>query len=136
MINLKTILVSTTLVMVLAFTGCSSKGAESSTKQVTQEKSISISEGALNMRSALKDMKSKLEAKDETGAIKVSEKLEENWSVVEDNVKIVNKDLYEKVEGPLTSINGGVKITPLDTKTLTSAISSLDEILVEVQKLK
>ena len=136
MINLKTILVSTTLVMVLAFTGCSSKGAESSTKQVTQEKSISISEGALNMRSALKDMKSKLEAKDETGAIKVSEKLEENWSVVEDNVKIVNKDLYEKVEGPLTSINGGVKIKPFDIKTITNAMSSLDEILMEVQKLK
>ena len=136
MINLKTILVPTAFAIALAFTGCSSKGAESSTKQVTQEKSISISEGAQNMRSALKAMKSKLEAKDEAGAIKVSEKLEENWSVVEDNVKTKNKDLYEKVEGPLTSINGGVKIKPLDTKTLTNAMSSLDEILVEVQKLK
>ena len=109
---------------------------ESTKKQVTQEKSISISEGAQNMRSALKDMKSKLEAKDEAGAIKVSEKLEENWSAVEDNVKVANKDLYEKVEGPLTSINGGVKIKPLDAKTLTKAMSSLGGILMEVGKLK
>ena len=136
MINLKATLITTGLVIALAFTGCSSKSAESANKQVTQEKSISISEGAQNMRDALKDVKLKLEAKDEAGAIKVSSKLEENWSAVEDNVKKENKDLYEKVEGPLTSINGGVKIKPLDTKTLTNAMSSLDEILIEVQKLK
>lgn len=136
MINLKTIFLATGLVIALTFTGCSSKGGESTNKQVTQEKSISISEGAENMRSALKDMKSKLEAKDEAGAIKVSSKLEENWSAVEDNVKNKSKDLYEKVEGPLTSINSGVKIKPLDTKTLTNAMNSLDEILKEVEKLK
>ena len=51
-------------------------------------------------------------------------------------VKLKAKDLYEKVEGPPDTINGGVKIKPLDTKTLTNSINSLDEILIEVQKLK
>ena len=136
MINLKAILVAIGIVIALTFTGCSSKSAESSIKQVTQEKHISISEGTQNMRDVLKDMKLKLEAKDEAGAIKVSSKLEENWSTFEDNVKKENKDLYEKVEEPLTSINGGVKIKPLDIKTLTNAINSLDEILMEAKKLK
>ena len=63
--------------------------------------------------------------------------LEKIETVVEGDVlKIKNKDLYEKVEGPLTSINGGVKIKPLDAETLTKAIVSLDEILKEVEKLK
>lgn len=109
---------------------------EFTNKQVTQEKSISISEASQNMRGALKEMKVKLEANNQVGAIKVSSKLEENWSAVEDNVKTKSKNLYEKVEGPLTSINGGVKIKPLDSGTLTKAMNSLDEILMEVQKLK
>jgi iron uptake system EfeUOB component EfeO/EfeM len=136
MINLKTISISTSIVIAIAFTGCSSKGAESSNKQVAQEKSISISEASQNMRNALNDMKIKFDAKDEAGAIKVSAKLEENWSIVEDNVKNEDKELYEKVEGPLDTINGGVKIKPLDTKTLTNAMNSLDNILIDVQKLK
>ena len=136
MINLKTTLVATSLLITLAFTGCSSKGAESTNKQETQGKSISISEASQNMRDTLKDMKVKLEAKDEAGAIKVSSNLEENWSAVEDKVKVEDKDLYEKVEGPLDTINGGVKIKPLDIKTLSNSMDSLDEILMEVQKLK
>ena len=132
----ETVLFYIGIVMALAFTGCSSKGTESENKQVTQEKSISISEASQNMRNILKDMKVKLEAKDEAGAINVSAGLEENWSAVEDNVKNEDKGLYEKVEGPLDTINGGVKIKPLDTKTLTNSMNSLDEILIEVEKLK
>jgi hypothetical protein len=140
MFNSKSALAATGAVILIAlvFIGYSLKGTESTNKnkQVPKEKVISISKGSQNMRNVLKDMKSKLNAKDEAGAIKISAKLEKNWSAVEDRVKSKNKDLYEKVEDPLSSINAGVKIKPLDTKTLTNAINSLDEILKQVEKLK
>ncbi|MBL4934784.1 hypothetical protein JK636_03310 [Clostridium sp. YIM B02515] len=100
------------------------------------KKALTIEDGAKNMRSALKNMKDMLAAKNEDGAIKESSKLEENWKPIEDSVKEKNKDLYEKVETPLGIINTAIKIKPLDTKTLTSAIDSLDNTLSEVEKLK
>jgi len=100
------------------------------------KKDITIEDGAKNMRNALKNMKEMLSTKNEDGAIKESTKLEENWKPIEDGIKDKNKDLYEKVETPLGIINAAIKIKPLDTKTLASAIDSLDNILSEVQKLK
>jgi len=136
MIKLKTILVATGLVVALAFTGCSPKVTAPEKKPVEQVKTMSISEGTQNMRGTLKVMKEKLRLKDEAGAISISSKLEENWAKIKDNLKIKDKGLYEKVEGPLTSINGGVKVKPLDVETLTKAINSLDEQLMEILKMK
>ena len=136
MIKLKTIMGAAGLVVALAFTGCSSKVTAPEKKQVAQERSMSISEGTQNMRDTLKDMKEKLKSNDEAGAISISSKLEENWAKIEDNLKVKDKGLYEKVEGPLTSINGGVKVKPLDVNTLTKAINSLDEQLMEILKIK
>jgi iron uptake system EfeUOB component EfeO/EfeM len=105
--------------------------------QLTEsKKDLTIEDGAKNMRNALKNMKEMIVAKNEAGAIKESSKLEQNWKPIEDSVKDKNKDLYEKVETPLGIINAAIKIKPLDTKTLTSAIDSLDNILSEVQKIK
>ena len=136
MIKLKTTLLAAGLVVALAFTGCSPKVIAPEKKQVEQVKTMSISEGTQNMRDTLKDMKEKLRSKDDAGAISISSKLEENWAKIEDDLKVKDKGLYEKVEGPLTSINGGVKVKPLDAVALTKAINSLDEQLMEILKMK
>ena len=136
MINLKKVCVVTSLVIALAFTGCASKGVESTSSQVTKESKISINQGAKNMRDALKAMNEKLTAKDDEGAVKISAKLEENWSKIEDDLKGKDKELYEKVEVPLTTINGGVQVKPLDVQTITTAMNELDQQLVEIEKLK
>jgi iron uptake system EfeUOB component EfeO/EfeM len=141
--NLRILAAVTALVTVLSLTGCAAKNTQQQSTQVKEQpkveetqKTLTISQGSQNMRAALKNIKERIAAKDEDGAIKESEKLEENWKVFEDSVKDKNKDLYEKVEGPLGTINAAVKVKPLDTKVLTSAIDSLDSILSQVQNLK
>lgn len=143
MIKLKSFIVITALVSVLTLTGCSSNKAEQQNTQVKEQpkveetqKALTISQGTQNMMDALNKMKDKLEAKDEAAAITESSKLEVNWKPIEDSIKDKDKDLYEKVETPLGIINAAIKIKPLDTKTLTLAIDSLDNVLSEVQKLK
>ncbi|MFL0266683.1 hypothetical protein [Candidatus Clostridium radicumherbarum] len=140
--NLKSLVVLTALVTALTLTGCASKNTDQQSQLKEQpkveetQKTITISEGSQNMRAALKNMKALMTAKDEDGAIKEGSKLEANWKLFEDNVKDKNKDLYEKVEGPLDIINAGIKIKPLDTKTLNTAIDSLDNTLSEVEKIQ
>jgi iron uptake system EfeUOB component EfeO/EfeM len=143
MIKLRSFAAVTALVTVLTLTGCASKNADQKTTQVKEQpkveeaqKTLTISQGTQNMREALKNMKEMLAAKNEEVAIKESSKLEENWKPIEDSLKDKNKDLYEKVETPLGVINTAIKVKPLDTKTLSSAIDSLDNTLSEVQKLK
>jgi predicted Holliday junction resolvase-like endonuclease len=90
--------------------------------------------GLQNMRNALKEMSSELNNKEEDKAIKTSEKLEVNWKPIEDGIKESNKDLYGKVESPLGAINAGVKVNPLDIKSLTASIDELDKTIEQLQK--
>ncbi|MBU3107702.1 hypothetical protein [Clostridium gasigenes] len=90
--------------------------------------------GLENMRSALKEMSNQLNSKEEYKAIKTSDKLEENWKLFEDGIKDSYKDLYEKVEGPLGTIQAAVKVKPLDTKVLTTSIDQLDKSLEQIQE--
>lgn len=144
MINLRNLITSAILTGIIVLTGCSAKttkqvsnASNQQTAAVTEaKKTLTISDGTLNMRNTLKEMKEKFGAKDEDGAVKVSSQLEENWSVIEDSVKDKNKELYENVEGPLDTINAAVKITPLDVKTITTSIDLLDKVLTDIQKLK
>ncbi|AEF95249.1 hypothetical protein Desca_2421 [Desulfotomaculum nigrificans CO-1-SRB] len=145
MISLKNILVVSALVASLAVSGCgTAKPAEQGTAQPkpqtatteTKQQTLSISQGTQNMRDVLKEMKNELANKDEAKVIKVSEKLEENWKIFEDSVKDKSPDLYEKVEKPLGAIQAGVKVKPLDAKTLTASIDELDKTLAKVQELK
>jgi len=145
MMSLKNILVVSALVASLAVSGCgTSKQTEQGTAQSkpqtatteTKQQTLSISQGTQNMRDVLKEMKNELANKDEEKVIKVSEKLEENWKVFEDSVKDKSPDLYEKVEKPLGAIQAGVKVKPLDAKTLTASIDELEMTLAKVQELK
>jgi len=164
MISFKNMVIAGTLVVALALSGCSStKPAEQAAsdsnqkpaiteskqtetkqtedkqtevKQTEVKQTLSIAQGAQNMRDALKEMKEDLNIKNEDKAIKTSEKLEENWSAFEDSVKDKSAALYEKVEDPLGKIQGGVKVKPLDTKTLTTAMNELDQVLTQVQQIK
>jgi iron uptake system EfeUOB component EfeO/EfeM len=140
--SLRGFVVITALVTALTLTGCASKNTvkqnivNEQPKVEEIQKTITISQGAQNMKAALKNMKNFMNAKNEEGAIKEGAKLEENWRLFEDSVKAKNKNIYEKVEGPLGIINSGIKIKPLDTKTLKTAVDSLDNILSEVQNIK
>lgn len=143
MISFKNIIMAGALAAALALSGCSStkpaEQAASDSKQkpvITESKPLSIAQGSQNMRDALKEMKGELTGKDEDKVVKTSQKLEENWSVFEDSVKDKSPALYEKVEDPLGKIKAGVKVKPLDTKTLTSAMDELDQVLTQVQQIK
>lgn len=101
---------------------------------VKLQKSDATETGLDNMRTTLKEMNSELNNKEETKAVKTSEKLEKNWEPIEDGIKDSYKDLYEEVEAPLGVINAGIKVKPLDTKSLTASISELDKALEQLQK--
>ncbi|WP_298842468.1 hypothetical protein [Clostridium sp.] len=88
------------------------------------------------MRNVLKDMKTQLSNKEEDKFIKTSDKLEENWKLFEDDVKAKHLDLYKGVEDPLGIIQAGVKIKPIDTKTISTSMESLDKVLTEIQNIK
>lgn len=90
--------------------------------------------GIDNMRAALKEMNTQLSNKEEDKAVKTSDKLENNWKQFEDGIKASYKDLYEKVEASLGTIQAAVKVTPLDTKVLTTSINELDKTLNQLQK--
>lgn len=154
MIPFKNIMITGSLVAALALSGCSSgKPAEQATPDskpkpvITESKqtetktpenknAVSIAQGAQNMRDALKQMKEDLNNNNEEEAVKTSENLEENWSSFEDSVKGKSPTLYENVEDPLGKIQAGVKIKPLDTKTITAAMNELDQVLAQVQQIK
>ncbi|MDF2883126.1 MAG: hypothetical protein K0R54_3683 [Clostridiaceae bacterium] len=90
--------------------------------------------GIQSMRATLKDMKSQLSNKESDKAVSTSANLEGSWKQFEDSVKAESPALYEKVEDPLHTINAAVKIKPLDTNALNSAIDKLDAALAELQK--
>ncbi|KOF56058.1 hypothetical protein AGR56_03590 [Clostridium sp. DMHC 10] len=101
---------------------------------VKLQKSAATATGLDNMRTTLKEINSELNNKEEAKAVKTSEKLEKNWEPIEDEIKDSYKDLYEKVESPLGVINAGVKVNPLDKKSLTASIDELDKTLEQLQK--
>ena len=101
---------------------------------VKLQKSDATTTGLENMRNALKEMNTQLNNKEEDKSIKTSEKLEENWKPIEDGIKDSYKELYEKIESPLGAINAGVKVNPLDAKSLTASIDELDKELDQLQK--
>lgn len=112
------------------------KEAPKTTEESSNSKTVSIADGAKDMKQVLADMKTQLTEKDATKVKDSGEKLEEKWEVFEDSVKDKNPDLYEKVETPLHTIEAGAKVEPLDTKTLDKAATDLDSVLTEVQNLK
>ncbi|MGV8980666.1 hypothetical protein [Clostridium sp.] len=147
--SLKTLLITTTLGTTLLLAACGTQKPQQATPGTNTKtnvaekqsapvvkKSFSIDDGSKNMRNVLKDMKTQLSNKEEDKLIKTSEKLEVNWKLFEDDVKAKHLDLYKRVEDPLGIIQAGVKIKPIDTKTITTAIESLDEVLTEIQNVK
>lgn len=143
MISTKKLFIVTLLAVSLSLAGCAAQKSEQvqSTKSNTETadttsttKSLSIAEGTKNMRDVIKQMKTELTNKEEEKAVKTSDNLEGNWKQFEDSVKAKSPALYEKVEDPLHTINAAVKIKPLDTNVLNSAIDKLDAALAELQK--
>lgn len=140
--SLKKLLVLAVIGASITLIGCSAQKSKEvkpnlNTKTSTIDKQpLSIEVGASNMKIVLKEMKVQLTNKEEDKVIATSKRLEENWSSFEDAVKSKSPALYEKVEGPLGVIQGGVKTKPLDTKTILSAVDKLDNVLTEIQNLK
>jgi len=137
---LKNLLILITLGIMITITGCGAQKQQPTTSgedtQITSDdkKEISTYDASQNMRNALKDMKTQISNKEEDKAIETSNKLEENWSLFEDEVKDKDKDLYEKVESPLGIIQAAVKVKPIDTKVLITSIDQLDKVLEQIQK--
>jgi iron uptake system EfeUOB component EfeO/EfeM len=94
-----------------------------------------VAEGAKNMKNVLSDVKSAVDAGDAVKAKSEGAKLEESWAKFEDNVKGKSKEVYDKVETPLHVIEAGVGVDPLDKETLDKAITDLEQVLGEAEKL-
>jgi len=116
----------------LSLSACGTKTNDTSKKTTT----LSIADGATQMKDTLKQLNTDLSAKD-AGKVKTdSENLEKSWSQFEDNVKAKDQALYGKVEDPLGIIEAGAKASSLDQATLTKASKELDAVLTDVAKLK
>ena len=111
------------VVAAVALTGC---GAKPSTDP--------IKSGASTMRSQLAELQKALEAGDQAKAKTGAEKLEEAWAKFEDGVKAQDKALYGQIEDPLHAIEAGVKVSPLDAKTLGEQVKVLDGLLAGLVK--
>jgi iron uptake system EfeUOB component EfeO/EfeM len=137
----KKLIVPIILATSLTLGACATKEAKTpestkTTKQSSNQKAVSIADGAKEMKQLLTDMKTQLTTKDAAKVKNSGEKLEKTWQTFEDSVKDKSPDLYEKVETPLHTIEAGAKVEPLDTQTLNNAATELDNTLTEVQKLK
>ena len=88
------------------------------------------------MQKTIAELKTQLNDKDSAKVKKSGEELEESWEKFEDNVKDKDKELYEKVETPLHTIEAGAKSEPLDVNTLSAAADELNNTLTEVKNLK
>lgn len=100
------------------------------------QKSIALSSAPQDMKTSLKKINKFISPFNEEKVTKYTGRLEKYWSSIEEVIKDKNPDLYEKVEGPLETIQAGVKVKPIDTKTITTAIEALDKVLTEVQNIK
>lgn len=112
------------IVAAVALTGC---GGRPSTNDP-------IKSGAQAMRSQLAELQKALEAGDQAKAKTGAEKLEEAWAKFEDGVKAKDKALYGQIEDPLHAIEAGVKVSPLDAKTLGEQVKVLDGLLAGLVK--
>ncbi|MGE7907197.1 hypothetical protein ACQKNS_22635 [Peribacillus sp. NPDC094092] len=134
------LLVPILVVAALSLTACGNKNEKSAdeTKKIEQSspKSVSISDGAKDMKQTIADLNAQLKAKDATKVKESGAKLEESWQTFEDEVKDKSPDLYGKVETPLHTIEAGATSSPLDLPTLTKAVNELDGVLSDVQNLK
>ncbi|MFF2499543.1 hypothetical protein [Peribacillus sp. NPDC058075] len=134
------LLVPILVVAALSLTACGTNNEKTAeeTKKTEQSspKSVSISDGAKDMKQTIADLNAQLKAKDATKVKESGSKLEESWQTFEDDVKAKNPELYGKVETPLSTIEAGATSSPLDTPTLTKAAKELDGVLSDVQNIK
>jgi ABC-type phosphate transport system auxiliary subunit len=115
----------------LSLSACGTNTSETPKKTTT----LSIADGATQMKETLKQLNTDLTAKD-AGKVKTdSENLEKSWSKFEDNVKEKDQALYGKVEDPLGIIEAGAKASSLDQATLTKASKDLDTVLTDVANI-
>jgi iron uptake system EfeUOB component EfeO/EfeM len=134
------LLVPIIVVAALSLTACGTnnekKADETKKTEQSSPKSVSISDGAKDMKQTIADLNAQLKAKDATKVKESGAKLEESWQTFEDDVKAKSSDLYGKVETPLHTIEAGATSSPLDAPTLTKAAKELDGVLSDVQNIK
>lgn len=125
------------LVSALVLAGCGTKPAPTPAPPTSQQSvpdASAIKAGATQMREELAGMRQALTAKDGAKAKGLATELEESWEKFEDGVKATDKARYDQVEAPLGAIQAGVKVEPLDTKTLSAQVDKLDAVLANLQK--
>lgn len=137
MFKLKSSLIGLGLTGVLVFSlvGCSTN-KEVSKSDAKEVKTVTIADGAKSTLDVLVGIKEDIKSKNQDKLAEKSDKLEEAWASIEDQVKEKSRDLYEKVEGPLDMIKAGVKVNPIDEKALNTSIDELNSVMKDVEKLK
>jgi hypothetical protein len=121
----------------LTLAGCGGAKNDKKTADTNISKTtVSISEGAKEMKRTIVVLKTQLNSKDVAKVKESGTNLEKSWQKFEDEVKGKSADLYGRVETPLHTIEAGAKSEPLDEQTLNKAADELDTVLSDVEKLK
>lgn len=109
------------LISLLALAGCSGSNSK-------------VNDGVNNMLDTTKQLSQAIDADDQSKASKVGPKLEDQWSVFEDEVKKIDKASYEEIEKYLDPTIAGSKAKELDQQALSSLNNQLRNALKELQK--
>src|SRR6476660_5994125 len=105
----------------LTLAACSGANTNKQTDEATTTTTVSISDGAKEMKQTITDLKAQLNEKDAAKVEESGANLEKSWQKFEDEVKDKSADLYGKVETPLHTIEAGAKSQQLDEQTLNTA---------------
>jgi iron uptake system EfeUOB component EfeO/EfeM len=93
------------------------------------KKTSETTDGVKNMNTVIEALKTNIEADDAAIVKQGAVDLEDNWAKFEDGVKETNAEAYAKIEEPLSLIQAGAKVTPLDKAILTKAADDLNAAL-------
>lgn len=117
--------------LLIGLMGCGNTNPSEPTKKAA--KTVSITEGSNTLLDTAKQVKKAIEAGNKSDVQRLGPKLEDNWSVYEDQVKSSDPDLYEKVEKYLNPAVAGSKASNLDKATLEPLV---DHLIATVQELE
>lgn len=150
--TLNNLILATTLLGGLVLSGCGTSNTQ--TSQVTPTPSekpqteakgqqatesngkLTIADGSKKMKQITDEIQAGLKDNKEDIVIKKVEELDGVWEKFEDAVKDNKKELYDRAEGPIGIIKAGVKVKPLDAKTINNETEKLRKVFEEIAKLK
>lgn len=126
-------LIPALLALALALTACA--GVKPAAGGAADKQKAAIADGVKAMTHEIEEIKEYLEAKLDDKVRSHAHELDEAWEAFEDDVRDLDKALYEEIEDPLHAILAGTKEgQALDAKLLTEQADKLQAVLAKLPK--